>query len=593
MIIIAEVSELTRKIKLPTDRVLSVNGDYQVDGIAFKLPATYEGDFDFSTAAARVHWTGVDKVEHTNLITEEDGNGYPLWVMPSELTQGGDGVIEFAVSFVATDETAAITKRWISDPVSFRNRRTVNGSNEDEEAEEETIYDRLASAIADVRAAQAEVEDTNAVLSSLTGSAPVPVENKSDMVDDGHLYLYTGDETGFVTGNLYYYVNGTLTNGGKYGSMEVDATLTKSGQAADAKKTGDEISQIKEDLSDVSALAGFKIESNNYQKGRYTAGAIGSSDSTAYCIFEGVTSGSKIKWNATKYKMNYFYLKSASEVVSIYTPNTWDTSGEVTLNYQDVGTVLIQFRRLDNSYEIAKYIDDINKTVRLFIVVNPSYIRWVAFGDSITHGSYSSDDGTTLNAPEYSYAYRIANSLWSGRVVSFANCGVRGIGWINTGNNGETFADMMAKFTGNKSKINLVTIMLGINDYNSLETLGTTTSEENDGTISGAIRYGLRYICENYPNAKVYAISPLNSMNHGSAATGWSRNTRLTNPGTLQNICDMIKYWADIYGVCYINEISDSFINNYNISSYLKDNLHPTSEGQWMLARELSRKIDV
>lgn len=249
MIIIAEVSELSRKIKLPTDRVLSVNGDYQVDGIAFKLPATYDGDFDFSTAAARVHWTGVDKVEHTNLITEVDGNGYPLWTMPSELTQGGHGVIEFAVSFVATDETAAVTKRWISDPVSFRNRRTVNGSNEDEEAEEETTYDRLASAIATVRAAQAEVEDTNAVLSSLTGSAPVPVENRSDMVDDGHLYLYTGDETGLVTGNLYYYVNGTLTNGGQYGSMEVDATLTQSGQAADAKKTGDEISAIKEDLS--------------------------------------------------------------------------------------------------------------------------------------------------------------------------------------------------------------------------------------------------------------------------------------------------------------------------------------------------------
>lgn len=249
MIIIAEVSELSRKIKLPTDRVLSVNGDYQVDGIAFKLPATYDGDFDFSTAAARVHWTGVDKVEHTNLIAEVDGNGYPLWTMPSELTQGGHGVIEFAVSFVATDETAAVTKRWISDPVSFRNRRTVNGSNEDEEAEEETTYDRLASAIATVRAAQAEVEDTNAVLSSLTGSAPVPVENRSDMVDDGHLYLYTGDETGLVTGNLYYYVNGTLTNGGQYGSMEVDATLTQSGQAADAKKTGDEISAIKEDLS--------------------------------------------------------------------------------------------------------------------------------------------------------------------------------------------------------------------------------------------------------------------------------------------------------------------------------------------------------
>jgi len=221
------------------------------------------------------------------------------------------------------------------------------------------------------------------------------------------------------------------------------------------------------------------------------------------------------------------------------------------------------------------------------------YINWVAFGDSITHGSYSTSDGQTLNDAKHSYAFRIAKNLRHDAVAKFYNCGVRGIGWVNTGNNGETFADMMALFTGDKTAINLVTIMLGINDYLSLETLGTTSSAENDGSISGAIRYGLRYLCENYPNAKIIAISPLNSMNHGTAATGWSRNTRLTLPGSLQDVCDMIAHWCNVYNVTYINEISESFLNNYNISTYLKDNLHPTDEGQWMLARELSRKITI
>lgn len=355
MIIIAEVSELSRKIKLPTDRVLSVNGDYQVDGIAFKLPATYDGDFDFSTAAARVHWTGVDKVEHTNLITEVDGNGYPLWTMPSELTQGGHGVIEFAVSFVATDETAAVTKRWISDPVSFRNRRTVNGSNEDEEAEEETTYDRLASAIATVRAAQAEVEDTNAVLSSLTGSAPVPVENRSDMVDDGHLYLYTGDETGLVTGNLYYYVNGTLTNGGQYGSMEVDATLTQSGQAADAKKTGDEISAIKEDLSEKTDFLDTL---------QYTIGSnITTSYETGYYINES---------NGTKAAGANFAILTAPVVGgSWYLINPyikWNQNGHLFAFYDANGNII----KVNNSrpYSSEKYIivDDNN---RLYLILAP------------------------------------------------------------------------------------------------------------------------------------------------------------------------------------------------------------------------------
>jgi len=45
------------------------------------------------------------------------------------------------------------------------------------------------------------------------------------------------------------------------------------------------------------------------------------------------------------------------------------------------------------------------------------------------------------------------------------------------------------------------------------------------------------------------------------------------------------------YVKAYINEISDSFLNNYNMPTFLGDNLHPTDEGQWMLARELSKKI--
>ncbi len=280
MIIIAEVSELTRKIKLPTDRVLSVNGDYQVDGIAFKLPATYEGDFDFSTAAARVHWTGVDKVEHTNLITEVDGNGYPLWVMPSELTQGGHGVIEFAVSFVATDATAAVTKRWISDPVSFRNRRTVNGSNEDEEAEEEKTYDRLASAIAAVRAAQASVDDVAEVLSSLGTLTFHFVDAKADMTDQTKLYVLTTD------GYLYYYSTAASDFVPAFevgGSQEViDARTDENGTTYANLKTriNTGFTQLKEDLSD--EIGDLKDAFGEYSETAYITPAIDS-------IYAGVT----------------------------------------------------------------------------------------------------------------------------------------------------------------------------------------------------------------------------------------------------------------------------------------------------------------
>jgi hypothetical protein len=89
---------------------------------------------------------------------------------------------------------------------------------------------------------------------SITLGGPIPKSLASEMVVGG-VYLYTGTEPGYTAGHVYYYVNGTLTDGGVYGGTAVDATLSQPGQAADAKKTGDEISQIKEDLSAVKVDA--------------------------------------------------------------------------------------------------------------------------------------------------------------------------------------------------------------------------------------------------------------------------------------------------------------------------------------------------
>lgn len=219
------------------------------------------------------------------------------------------------------------------------------------------------------------------------------------------------------------------------------------------------------------------------------------------------------------------------------------------------------------------------------------YYNWVAYGDSITHGSYSNESGQTLNDSTYSYAWRIAKSIKRDRVNNFYNCAVRGIGWVNTGNNNETLDDMLQLYTGDKDEINLVTVMLGINDYLSLEVIGDENSTEKDGTISGNVRYGLHWICENYPNAKVVVISPLNSTDHGSISTAWSRNLRLNNPHTLQDVSNIIKYWCDVYCVKYINELSEGFINVYNAETILKDEMHPTDEGQWLLAYDLADKI--
>ena len=62
--------------------------------------------------------------------------------------------------------------------------------------------------------------------------------------------MYTGSETGYTYGDWYYYDGEDWVSGGEYAStaLIVDATLSKEGQAADAKAVGDEVTALKQDI---------------------------------------------------------------------------------------------------------------------------------------------------------------------------------------------------------------------------------------------------------------------------------------------------------------------------------------------------------
>lgn len=68
-----------------------------------------------------------------------------------------------------------------------------------------------------------------------------------EMTDTDLIYVYTGSETGYVNGDWYFYDGEEWQDGGQYQSTvpAVDSTLTIAGAAADAKKVGDEIADLK------------------------------------------------------------------------------------------------------------------------------------------------------------------------------------------------------------------------------------------------------------------------------------------------------------------------------------------------------------
>lgn len=93
-----------------------------------------------------------------------------------------------------------------------------------------------------------KVEELEAMIGS-----PLVASTVSDMVDEDRVYVYVGSEAGYTNGNWYYFDGEAWTSGGVYNSTAfvTDQTLTVAGMAADAKATGDQVSAIKEDLSDI------------------------------------------------------------------------------------------------------------------------------------------------------------------------------------------------------------------------------------------------------------------------------------------------------------------------------------------------------
>lgn len=83
--------------------------------------------------------------------------------------------------------------------------------------------------------------------------APYIATTVAGMTDKTRVYVYQGSESGYTSGNWYYWNGSAWTSGGIYNSAAVntDKTLTQSDKPADSSVVGKEIGSLKEDLGNV------------------------------------------------------------------------------------------------------------------------------------------------------------------------------------------------------------------------------------------------------------------------------------------------------------------------------------------------------
>ena len=298
--------------------------------------------------------------------------------------------------------------------------------------------------------------------------------------------------------------------------------------------------------------------------------------------------GSPTEATLSNYRENGWYI-SGTVSGKIVTDFPCLLSNFVLIVFKTAETACLQILFTTNGNgPYYRYIN--NQNIGVWYPFNSSpTIQWASFGDSIADGTYSEEDGSKGTSLSASYIYLC--NLWNMKNY-FTNYADSGMGYNRKGASGYNVCELIDTLT-DLANYDLITVALGINDYRGGTTLGDENSTVRDGTLSGNCRYVIETILSKNTKCKLVLISPMNTIlnSNTNQSTKYAFNYANGNAGTLLEIRDMLKYWADYYMIGFADMTENGVINLYNISECLPDNVHPSQYTHEQLARTLANKL--
>lgn len=132
----------------------------------------------------------------------------------------------------------------------------------------------------------------------------------------------------------------------------------------------------------------------------------------------------------------------------------------------------------------------------------------------------------------------------------------------------------------------LAIIFAGGNDYKSGISKIGNNFDINDTTFKGSLNTCIQKLLSKNPTIKLLIISPIFRARLNAGDNRNSDDTPI-NELYLRNYANAMKEVCEYNHIPFLDLHSNSMINKYNYSSYLKDNLYPNNIGQEMLANKI------
>ena len=263
---------LTRRIQRVENAVVAVRQDSNVDTVRMIFRPEEYNNINLASVSVKFLYVDTDgEIKAYQTGTTPDGGVYVAdWELTDDVVDDV-GYINFAVKLAVVNEDA-VEKQWFSIPDTFQVYDSVDDTNNppgETAAEQATNAEKIAQLQSQLGAATSD-------LSSLTSTVAIQgaqIEDVRDAVGsvydlklnkptddgaDGQFLRSNGDgTTRWDSGMDEAEVSAAVTewleenvSGGE--TIAVDKSLTVSGAAADAKVVGEELTNLKANLSELS-----------------------------------------------------------------------------------------------------------------------------------------------------------------------------------------------------------------------------------------------------------------------------------------------------------------------------------------------------